>query len=189
MVSNWKHAVSLIFCVFLLSGAPAKPQGDSSVSESLFKKVISSTGGFIEITGRVRVTFPRGFFATLETVSVRISGDPMTDAVQAGYELWEVGRPYLSFDVLIEASQKPQSDYELTIMLPNDYLRQVPSNLKPTAFREVLHGSPLELHYHYEELPTELDVKYSQLRVKVPKLSFYRLEQLYDTIVVGCVPR
>jgi hypothetical protein len=126
------------------------------------------------------------FFATPETVSVRISGDPMTDAVQAGYELWGVGRPYLSFNVLIEASQ---SDYELTIMLPSDYLQQVPSNLKPTAFREVLHGSPLELNYHYEKVATELDIKYRRLRVKVPKLSFYRLEQLYDTIVVGCVPR
>lgn len=189
MVSNWKHAVGLIFCVLLVSGALANPQVRSSVSESLSKKVIGSSGGFIEIAGRARVTFPGGFFATPETIRVRISGDPMTDAVQAGYELWGVGRPYLSFDVLIEASQKPQSDYELTIMLPSDYLQQVPSNLKPTAFREVLHGSPLELHYHYEEVPTELDIKYRRLRVKVPKLSVYRLEQLYDTIVVGCVPR
>jgi len=122
MVSNWKHAVSVIFCGLLVSGALANPQVRSSVSESLFKKVISSTGGFIEIAGRVGVTFPGGFFATPETVSVRISGDPMTDAVQAGYELWGVGRPYLSFDVLIEADQKPQSDYELRIMLPSDYL-------------------------------------------------------------------
>lgn len=109
--------------------------------------------------------------------------------MQAGYALWGVGRPYLSFDVLIEASQKPHSDYELTIMLPSDYLRQIPSNLKPTAFREVLHGSQSELHYYYEEVPTELDIKHGHLRVKVPKLSFYRLEQLYDTIIVGCVPR
>jgi hypothetical protein len=29
----------------------------------------------------------------------------------------------------------------------------------------------------------------SILRVKVPKLKYYRLEQLYDTIVVACVPR
>ena len=100
-----------------------------------------------------------------------------------------VGRPYLSFDVLIEASQKPHSDYELTIRLPSDYLRQIPSNLKPSAFREVLHGSQSELHYYYEEVPTELDIKHGHLRVKVPKLSFYRLEQLYDTIIVGCVPR
>jgi hypothetical protein len=100
-----------------------------------------------------------------------------------------VSGPYLSFAVLVEAEQKPQADYEVTIMLPGDYLRQISSNLKPMAFREVLHGSPLELHYHYEEVPTELDIKYRRLRVKVPKLSFYRLEHLYDTIVVGCVPR
>jgi hypothetical protein len=138
----------------------------------------------------VRVAFPARFFATPEKVSVRISGDPTTDAVRAGYELHGAGqRPYLPFDVLIQASQKPQSAYELTIMLPGDYLRQVTSSLKPTAFREVLHGSPSELHYHYEEVPTELDMNSRQLRVKVPKLSFYGLEQLYDTIVVGCVPR
>jgi hypothetical protein len=118
MSSNWKRAVGLIFCVLLVPGALANPQVRNSEPESLFKKVISSTGGFIEIAGRVRVTFPGGFFATPETVSVRISGDPTTDAVQAGYELWGVGRPYLLFDVLIEASQKPQSDYELTIVLP-----------------------------------------------------------------------
>jgi len=53
----------------------------------------------------------------------------------------------------------------------------------------MLHGSKSELHYYYEEVPTELDIKHGHLRVKVPKLSFYRLEQLYDTIIVGCVPR
>jgi len=132
---------------------------------------------------------PSRVFCKPETVSVRISNAPTTDAVQAGYALWGVGRPYFSFDVLIEASQKPHSDYELTIMLPSDYLRQIPSNLKPSAFREVLHGSQSELHYYYEEVPTELDIKHGHLRVKVPKLSFYRLEQLYDTIIVGCVPR
>ena len=189
MLSKWKHAIILIFCVLLVCGALANSQVRGSVSESVFKKVISSTGGFNEIAGRVRVTFPRGFFAKPETVSVRISNAPTTDAVQAGYALWGVGRPYFSFDVLIEASQKPHSDYELTIMLPSDYPRQIPSNLKPTAFREVLHGSQSELHYYYEEVPTELDIKHGHLRVKVPKLSFYRLEQLYDTIIVGCVPR
>lgn len=55
------------------------------------------------------------------------------------------------------------------------------------AFRLILHGSPAELHYHYEALPAE--VVYNRLRVKVPKLTFYRLERLYDTIVVGCVRR
>jgi hypothetical protein len=150
MLSNWKHAVSMMSCILLVSAPLAHPQVRSSVSESFFKKMISSYGRFIEVAGRVRLTFPGGFLPHREA---------------------------------------SQSDYELTIMLPSDYLLQVPSNLKPTAFREVLHGSPLELNYHYEKVATELDIKYRRLRVKVPKLSFYRLEQLYDTIVVGCVPR
>jgi hypothetical protein len=74
-------------------------------------------------------------------------------------------------------------------MLPVEYLRQIPGHLKPTAFREVLHGSEIEFHYHYEELPARLGVDDRQLQVKVPKLKYYRLEQLYDTIIVGCVLR
>ena len=156
----------------------------------LLERLLTPLVGFIEVLERVRVEFPARFFAVPETVSVRISDDPTTDAARAGYELHGAGRgPYLPFDVLIEASQKPQSDYELTIMLPGDYVQQVASNLKLTAFREVLHGSPSELHYRYEEMAADLDSKYRQLHVKVAKLSFYRLEQLYDTIVVGCVPR
>jgi hypothetical protein len=136
----------------------------------------------------VRVAFPARFFAKPETVTLRISADPTKDNVRAGYELWGVGGPYLSFDILVEATQEPRADYEVTITLPADYLRQIPSNLKPTAFREVLHGSQTELHYFYEELPTEFDADHRRLRVKVPKLKYYRLEQLYDTIVVGCAP-
>ena len=189
MVSNWRHAVGVIFCV-LVSGALAKAQVHSAVSESVVSKVISPAGGFIEISGRVRVAFPARFFATPETVSVRISSDPTTDAARAGYELHGAGRsPYLPFDVLVEASQKPQTAYEVTIMLPNEYLRQLPSALKPTAFRELLHGSPSELHYSYEEVPAELEANSRRLRVKIPKLEYYRLDQLYDRIVVGCVQR
>jgi len=189
MVSNWKHALELISCLFLAYAAVANAQVRSAVSESVLSKVISSTGGSIEIAGRVRVTFPARFFAKPDTVTVRISADPTTDPARSGYELWGAGDPYLSFDVLVEARQEPQADYEVTITLPADYLRQIPSNLKPTAFREVLHGSPTELHYYYEEVSAELDANCRRLRVKVPKLKYYRLEQLYDTIVVGCVPR
>jgi hypothetical protein len=189
MVNNWR-ALKLMSCFLFASATAANAQVRSAVAESVVSKAISPSGGFIEISGRVRVEFPARFFATPETVRLRISGDPATDAAQAGYELHGAGRgPYLPFDVLIEASQKPQAAYEVTIMLSNEYLRQLPSALRPTAFRELLHGSPSELHYSYEEVPTELDAKYRRLRVKVPKLSFYRLEQLYDTIVVGCVPR
>jgi hypothetical protein len=90
---------------------------------------------------------------------------------------------------VIEADQEPQDDYEMTITLPAEYLRQIPSHLKPTAFREVLHGSEIEFHYHYEGLSTQIGVDGGQLQLKVPKLKIYRLEQLYDTIIVGCVPR
>jgi hypothetical protein len=189
MVSNWKHALELISCLFLASVAAANAQVRSSVSESVLSKVINSTGGSIEIAGRLRVAFPARFFVKPETVTVRISTDPTTDTARAGYELWGAGGPYLSFDVLVEAKQEPLADYEMTITLPAEYLLRIPSNLKPTAFREVLHGSQTELHYFYEEVPTELDANYRRLRVKVPKLSDYRLKQLYDTIVVGCVPR
>jgi hypothetical protein len=189
MVSNSKR-LKLIFGVLLACATTANVQVWSAGAESVVRKVINPAGGFIEVLERVRVKFPARFFAVPEIVSVRISDDPTTDAARAGYELHGAGRgPYLPFDVLIEASQKPQSDYELTIMLPGDYVHQVASNLKLTAFREVLHGSPSELHYHYEEMAADLDIKYKQLHVKVPKLSFYRLEQLYDMILVGCVPR
>jgi|SRR5438128_2283611 len=188
MVSNWK-ALKLIYCLLLTSATAANAQVRSAVAESVVSKAISPSGGFIEISGRVRVTFPARFFAKPETVTVRISADPTTDPARSGYELWGAGGPYLSFDVLVEARQEPQADYEVTITLPADYLRQIPSNLKPTAFREVLHGSPTELHYYYEEVRAELDANYRRLRVKVPKLKYYRLEQLYDTIVVACVPR
>ncbi len=181
--------LELFSCLFLASAAVANAQVRSLVSGSVLSRVITSTGGSIEIAGRVRVTFPPRFFAKPETVTVRISADPTTDSLRSGYELWGVGGPYLSFDVVVEARQEPQADYEVTITLPADYLRQIPSDLKLTAFREVLHGSPIELHYYYEEVPAELDANYRRLRVKIPKLSFYRLEQLYDTIVVGCVPR
>ena len=187
MVSNSKK-LKLMFGVLLACATTANVQVWSAGAESVVREVINPAGGFIEVLERVRV--PARFFAVPETVSVRISDDPTTDAARAGYELHGAGRgPYLPSDVLIESSQKPQSDYELTIMLPGDYVQQVPSNLKLTAVREVLHGSPSELHYHYEEVAADLDIKYRQLHVKVPKLSFYRLEQLYDTIVVGCVPR
>jgi hypothetical protein len=189
MVSNWKP-LKVIYCFLLVSATAANAQVRSAVAESVVSKVINPAGGFIEIYGRVRVAFPAKFFATPETVSVRISSDPTTDAARAGYELHGAGRsPYLPFDVLVEASQKPQAAYEVTIMLPNEYLQQLPSALKPTAFREVLHGSPSELHYSYEEVPAELEANSRRLRVKIPKLEYYRLEQLYDTIVVGCVQR
>ena len=189
MVSNWK-ALKLVYCLLLTSTTAANAQVPSAVAESVVSRAISLSGGFIEISGRVRVAFPARFFATPETVRVWISGDPTTDAARAGYELHGAGRgPYLPFDVLIEAGQKPQAAYEVTIMLPNEYLRQLPSALKPTAFREVLHGSPSELHYSYEEVPAELEANSRRLRVKVPKLEYYRLEHLYDMIVVGCVPR
>lgn len=187
MSNNWRYAAKLIFCLFFVPVVAANAQS-SSVFESVVSKVIGTTGGFIEIAGRVRVTFPARFFAKPETVTLRISADPTKDNVRAGYEIRGVGGPYLSFDVLVEAAQEPQADYEVTITLPADYLRQIPSNLKPAAFREVLHGSPTELHYHYEEVPTELDANYWRLRVQVPRLKYYRLEQLYDTIVVGCAP-
>jgi hypothetical protein len=161
----------------------------SSASESVSSKLIGSTGGFIEVPGRVRVVFPTRFFVKPETVTLRISADPTTDTARAGYELWGAGGPYLSFDVLVEVGQEPQADYEVTITLPGDYLRRIPSNFKPAAFREVFHGSQAEPHYFYEGLPTEFDGEHRRLRVKVPKLKYYRLEQLYDTIVVGCVPR
>jgi len=189
MVIYWKYVLELISCLLLVSATLVSAQVRSSVAESVFSKVISSSGGVIEIRERVQVAFPARFFAKPETVTVRISADPTTDNARGSYELWGIGGPYLSFDVLVEAGQKPQADYEVTIMLPGDYLRQIPSNLKPMAFREVLHGSPQELHYVYEAVPTELEANSRRLRVKVPKLSFYRLEHLYDTIVVGCAPR
>jgi hypothetical protein len=189
MVSNWK-TLKLISCLLFVSATAANAQVRSAIAESVVSKGIGPAGGFIEIPGRVRVAFPARFFATPETFSVRISGDPTTDAARAGYEIHGAGRsPYLPFDVLVEASQKPQAAYEVTIILPSEYLRQLPSTLKPTAFREVLHGSTSELHYSYEEVPAELEDNSRRLRVKVPKLEYYRLEQLYDTIVVGCVPR
>jgi hypothetical protein len=179
--------ISLLLLVFLAS---AKAQDRSSASETVVNKIIGSKGFFIEIAGRVRVVFPPNFFSKPETVSVRISGDPTTDNALAAYELHGAGRgPYLSLDVLIEADQEPQGDYEVAITLPVEYLRQIPMNLKPTAFREVLHGSEIEFHYHYEGLPTKVDPDERQLYIKVPKLKSYRLEQLYDTIIVGCVPR
>ena len=188
MGDNWRYAFQLIFCFLFAAAAAANAQVHGSATDSIVSKVIEPTGGFIEIAGHVGVAFPARFFAKPETVTLRIRADPTKDNVQAGYELWGVGGPYLSFDVLVEARQEPQGDYEVTITLPGDYLRQIPSNLKPTAFREVLHGSPTELHYHYEEVLSEVDTNYSRLRIKVPKLKYYRLEQLYDTIVVGCAP-
>ena len=187
MGSDW---LKLISYLLLAHAIAADAQGRNAATESVTSKVISPAGGFIEVSGRVRVAFPARFFATPETVNVRISDDPTTDAARAGYELHGAGRdPYLPFDVLIEAKQKPQAAYEITIMLPKDYLRQVPSDLTPSAFREVLHGSPSELHYSYEEVSAELEAKSGRLRVNVPKLKYYRLEKLYDPIVVGCVPR
>jgi hypothetical protein len=189
MVENWRYALKLIFCCLFASAAAANAQVGSSAFESVVTKVISSTGGDIEIAGRVRVAFPAKFFSKPETVSVGISANPTTDNAVAGYELLGAGRgPYLSFDVLVEADQEPQSYYEMTITLHSDYVQQIPSGLKPTAFREVLHGSDIEVHYHYEALPTKLAGDKRRLYVKVPKMKFYRLEQLYDTILVGCVP-
>jgi hypothetical protein len=185
-----KYRVGLISLLLLAFAAAANAQDSSSAAEAVLSKVIGSKGGSIEIAERVRIAFPEKFFSTPQTVSVRISGDPTTDNALPGYELHSAGRgPYLPFDVLVEADQEPQGDYELTITLPVEYLRQIPAHLKPTAFREVLHGSEIELHYLYEGLLTRVDVNDRQLYVKVPKLKFYRLEQLYDTIIVGCVPR
>ena len=76
MLSKWKHAIILIFCVLLVCGALANSQVRGSVSESLFKKVISSTGGFTEIVGRVRVTFPRGFFANPKQSAFELAMSP-----------------------------------------------------------------------------------------------------------------
>jgi hypothetical protein len=183
----WLVLISLLLLAF---SASANAQDRSSTAEAVLSKVIGSKGGSIEIAGRVRVAFPANFFSTPQAVSVRISGDPTTDNALAGYELHSAGRgPYLPFDVLVEADQEPQADYEVTITLPAEYLRQIPAHLKPTAFREVLHGSEIEFHYHYEGLPTSVGVDDRQLYIKVPKLKSYRLEQLYDTIIVGCVPR
>jgi hypothetical protein len=37
---------------------------------------------------------------------------------------WGTGRgPYLFFDVLVEAEQEPQFDYEMTITLSSDYVQ------------------------------------------------------------------
>jgi hypothetical protein len=185
-----KYWVGLISLLLLAFAATTNAQDSSSASETVLSKIIGSKGGFIEIAGRVRVAFPPNFFSKPQTVSVRISGDPTTDNALAGYKLHGAGHgPYLSFDVLVEADQEPQADYEVTITLPAEYLRQIPAHLKPTAFREVLHGSEIEFHYHYEGLPTSVGVDDRQLYIKVPKLKSYRLEQLYDTIIVGCVPR
>ena len=76
MLSKWKHAIILIFCVLLVCGALANSQVRGSVSESLFNKVISSTGGFTEIVGRVRVTFPRGFFANPKQSAFELAMSP-----------------------------------------------------------------------------------------------------------------
>src|ERR687897_1587902 len=110
---NWRLCVGVISCILLVSAAAVNAQLGSSTSETVVSKVIPSSGGFIEIAGRVRVAFPANFFSTPQTVSVHISGDPMTDNALAGYELHGAGRsPYLPFDVLVEAGQEPQGDYE-----------------------------------------------------------------------------
>src|SRR5687768_13457322 len=117
-------ALKLVFC-FLFASAVADAQVGNSVLETVMTRVIASTGGDIEIAGRVRVAFPAKFFSKPETVSVAISGNPTTDNALAGYELLGAGRgPYLSFDVLVEAEQEPQSDYEMTITLPSAYVQQ-----------------------------------------------------------------
>jgi hypothetical protein len=126
MSNNWQHAVQLIFCFLFTSAVATNAQIHSSVIESIVSKIIGPTGGFIELEGRVRVLFPARFFAKPETVTLRTSADPIKDNVRAGYEIWGVGGPQLSFDVLVEAAQEPQADYEVTITLPADYLRQIP---------------------------------------------------------------
>jgi hypothetical protein len=133
MLSNWKHVLKLVSYLLLASVTAANAQVHSSVSESVLSKVIGSTGGFIEIAGRVRVAFSAKFFAKPETVTIRISAALTTATARAGYELWGAGGPYLSFDVLVEAKQEPQADYGMTITLPADYLRQIASNLGSTG--------------------------------------------------------
>jgi hypothetical protein len=166
----------MISLLLLAFSASANAQDHSSAAEAVLSKIIGSKGGFIEIAGRVRVAIPANFFSTPQTVGDRISGTPITDNALAGYKLHGAGQdPYLSFDVLVEADQEPQADYEVTITLPVEYLRRIPTHLKATVFREVLHGSEIELHYHYEGLPSRVGVDERQLYVKVPKLKSYRL--------------
>jgi hypothetical protein len=73
----------------------------------------------------------------------------------------------------------------------NDGIGQLPK--KGSEFSRVFITQSLRpvtgFHYYYEEVPAELDANYRRLRVKLPKLKYYRFEQLYDTIVVACVPR
>ena len=161
---------------------------DNRLRDSVAVGRIGPNGGVIEVVQLVRIAFPRGFWATPETVTVRVSTSPTTTPAVV-YQHRGAGRgPYLWFDVQVRADSLPQADYVLTLTLPVDSLCEAAHGLVPTAFREVSGGSELELHTAYEQLPSWLTPDGKSLRARVPKHDGSRLGPLNDTIVVGCAP-
>ena len=185
-----------------LTHAPDNGSAPSQAADSVATAVIPREGGSVDLPGVVQVIFPAGAFTLPQRVAVRITDFPGTRRGQ--FEYWTVGGgPHpdspappralgsieplpLPYDVRISADLEPVTSFEVVLSVPDTYLATVPSSYTPRLLAEFESGGELELHNHYDVVPSDFDSVTKVIRAEVwePGLKWARQDGRFEVILL-----
>ncbi|MGH2608888.1 MAG: hypothetical protein ACRDHF_07320 [Tepidiformaceae bacterium] len=96
---------------------------------------------------------------------------PTTEEGRGTYELSVSDvPPPLPYDVRVNVGEvDPARDFEIVLVVPEDYLRTLPPNLRPVVLALVASGGPDEALEEYEELASVYDPVAKVVRAQVPR--------------------
>lgn len=148
--------------------APA-PFPATQVPDSSVTAVVPEEGATVTLAGVGRVVFPPGAFPDSQQVTVYISGAPQTEEGRTRWDV-SVGSPHpASYDVRISTGDRaPRDSLEVTLRVPDQYIRTLSDGRAPHAFARVVSGGEMEDLDLYEVLESDFDDGRGELRVVVP---------------------